>query len=217
MMKYYGYDNRLEEAYRVTMALRIGFQPAWFLYGNEKRGNVCCWYATALNSRVMYDGFEDTGDLNMLKLAYGGAFSFLTCIRSNGAAHGWYLFWPDRNGFDLRTLDTDMGLYGYLQAVSSYMVDDPVFGRCGYGCRVTGQGEMWYIKPYDGIGRRIICIPWNIKFEVTYGSIQEVEINELKKVCQIRICNASRHRNAELLYVVPEGWLTNVIIEENNS
>ena len=86
MMKYYGKEHKLDEAYRITAALRGGGQPEWFLYGNEKRGNVCCWYGTPLNSRVLFDGFEYTGDESMLKLGYGGLLSFLTCIRSNGAA-----------------------------------------------------------------------------------------------------------------------------------
>ena len=93
MMRYYGKEEKLDEAYRITAALRGGRQPEWFLYGNEKRGNVCCWYGTPLNSRVLFHGFEHTGDESMLKLGYGGLLSFLTCIRSNGAAHGWYLFW----------------------------------------------------------------------------------------------------------------------------
>lgn len=112
MMKYYGYKDRLEEAYRVTLALRGGLQPEWFLYGNEKRGNVCCWYATPLNSRVLFDGYESQGDPAYVRLGWGGLLSFLTCVRSTGAAHGWFLWWPDRFGFDWRSLDTDMGLYG---------------------------------------------------------------------------------------------------------
>ena len=61
MMRYYGKEEKLDEAYRITAALRGGRQPEWFLYGNEKRGNVCCWYGTPLNSRVLFHGFEHTG------------------------------------------------------------------------------------------------------------------------------------------------------------
>lgn len=185
MMVYYGKKEKLSEAYRITCALRGGFQPAWFLYGNEKRGNVCCWYGTPLNSRVLFDGFEYTGNQTFLKLGFGGLFSFLTCIRSNGAAHGWFLWWPDRTGFDLRSLDTDMGMYGYLKAAKSYVVDDDVFGRCGYGCTWEKTGECETIVPYDGIGIRFVSVPHAISVECEKGSMKKIVVDGEKNIMQI--------------------------------
>lgn len=187
MMRYYGKEEKLDEAYRITAALRGGRQPEWFLYGNEKRGNVCCWYGTPLNSRVLFHGFEHTGDESMLKLGYGGLLSFLTCIRSNGAAHGWYLFWPDRSGFDFRSLDTDMGMYGYLFSAKSYVVDDTVFGRCGYGCLYERkEGKEWMI-PYDGLGVRFCSIPHKIRIECESGSINKICIDETNRRITVQL------------------------------
>lgn len=186
MMRYYGKEERLEEAYRVTLALRSGNQPEWFLYGNEKRGNVCCWYGTPLNSRVLFDGFEYTKDNQMLKLGFAGLISFLTCIRSNGAAHGWYLWWPDRSGFDLRSLDTDMGMYGYLYSAKSYIVDDEIFGRCGYGCSIEEKDGIYTIIPYDGLGTRMLIVPYGIKMEFEKGWIEKVCVDEHNKTIMVK-------------------------------
>ncbi|MDO5345390.1 MAG: DUF5695 domain-containing protein [Lachnospiraceae bacterium] len=185
MMRYYGKEERLEEAYRITYTLRIGQQPEWFLYGNEKRGNVCCWYGTPLNSRVLFEGFDRTGNINMLRLGFGGLFSFLTCIRSYGAAHGWFLWWPDRTGFDFRSLDTDMGMYGYLYAAKSYLVDDPIFGRCGYGCTVKKEQNVYTILPYDGLGIRFRSVPHDLSIEVLKGNLAQIQIDEEQKVCRM--------------------------------
>lgn len=181
MMRYYGKHEKLEEAYRITCALRGGLQPEWFLYGNEKRGNVCCWYGTPLNSRVLFNGFGYTGNQQMLKLGFAGLFSFLTCIRSNGAAHGWFLWWPDRSGFDFRSLDTDMGMYGYLYAARSYVVEDEIFGRCGYGCQWERCGSREMVTPYDGLGIRFCSVPHKLRIECRKGCISNIIINEEEK------------------------------------
>lgn len=206
MMKYYGKWEKLEEAYRITYALRGGWQPEWFLYGNEKRGNVCCWYGTPLNSRVLFDGFEYTGDENMLKLGYGGLLSFLTCIRSNGAAHGWYLFWPDRSGFDFRSLDTDMGMYGYLYSAKSYVIDDKVFGRCGYGCRYEEKDGKEFIEPYDGLGIRFRSVPHLIDIECTEGCIEKICIDNRKKQMKIQMEEQKCSSKISLKIRVEEKW-----------
>lgn len=211
MMKYFGYNNKLSEAFRVTLALRTGMQPAWFLYGNEKRGNVCCWYATPLNSRVLYDGFDETGDVDMLRLAYGGLFSFLTCIRSNGAAHGWYLFWPDRNGFDLRSLDTDMGMYGYLKSARSYVIDDPVFGISGYGCEVNRKNEEWIIELYDGIGQYLKANCFGLEISVNFGKISRVILKK-DKVCEVYI-KKNTHMESEIQYKNDNNWVIKELYE----
>lgn len=205
MMKYYGWEDRLEEAYRITYALRNGWQPAWFLYGNEKRGNVCCWYGTPLNSRVLFEGFDRTGRMELLRLGSGGLFSFLTCIRSYGAAHGWFLWWPDRTGFDFRSLDTDMGMYGYLHSARSYLVEDPIFGRCGYGCTVKKEEGVEVIRPYDGLGIRFRSVPHGIELKARKGNMEQIRIAEEQKVCRIIPENGETERIV-LEVTAPAGW-----------
>lgn len=205
MMRYYEKTDRYEEMYRVTYTLRNGMQPQWFLYGNEKRGNVCCWYGTPLNSRVLYNGFEYTGDEKMLKLGFAGLFSFLTCIRSNGAAHGWYLWWPDRDGFDFRSLDTDMGMYGYLYSAKSYVIDDEIFGRCGYGCQIQSEGRTETIIPYDGLGIRFGLIPYGIEVESHLGCVEKIVLDFETKCIKIEMESLEKP-DFQLQITAKEDW-----------
>ena len=178
LMKYFDRKEKMLQTLQITKALRAGNQPVWFWYGNEKRGNVSCWYAQTLNSRCLLSGFEDTGDYEMLAWAYGGLTSFLTTVQNDGAARGWFLWWPDRMGFDSRSLDTDLGLYGYLRAAKSYVVNDEVFGLVGYGCSIEQDVKgQWRITPWDGLRKRLACIPLGINIIVEKGEISCLEID----------------------------------------
>lgn len=134
----YGPVSRLDDCLRVTRTLRWGFQPSWFWYGNEQRGSVCCWYGTAQNSEILLRGFRRAHDMRLVKLGTAGLASFLTCVRASGAARGWFTWWPDRTGFDSRSLDTDLGLYAYLRGAAAYAITEPGFGLVGYCCARDG-------------------------------------------------------------------------------
>jgi Family of unknown function (DUF5695) len=152
----YGPAGRLAGCLRVTSMLRWGFQPSWFRYGNEQRGSVCCWYGTPQNSEVLLKGFQLTGDRRLLKLAVAGLSSFLTSVRENGAARGWFTWWPDRTGFDSRSLDTDLGLYAYLRAAAAYVLTEEPFGLVGYGCSVRPvPGDGIAVTPANGVDDRV--------------------------------------------------------------
>ncbi len=175
LMTRFGHREKVRKTLRVTKALRAGGQPVWFWYGNEKRGNVSCWYAQTQNSRVLFSGFEETGDPEMLAWGYGGLTSFLTTIQDSGAVRGWFLWWPDRMGFDLRSLDTDLGLYSYLLAAKAYVVEDEAFGLVGYGCDVDRDKTGTYrVVPWDGLRKRLWIAPLGIDVRVEKGEIARV-------------------------------------------
>jgi len=187
-MKYYNSQEKMFKTLQIIKALRAGAQPFWFGYGNEKRGNVSCWYAQTLNARALLSGFEDTGDYEMLKWGHAGLISFLTTVRSSGVAHGWFTWWPDRTGFDLRSLDTDLGLYGYLKAIKSYVVQDDVFGVVGYGCSVNLDEEgNWRIIPWDGLYKRLYLAPLKIDISVEKGELEEILVNPENRQIQLKL------------------------------
>ncbi len=148
----YGPEAPLDRCIRVTRAMRWGFQPSWFRYGNEQRGSVCCWYGTPQNSEILLRAYRRTGDPRLVKLATAGLASFLTSVRAGGAARGWFTWWPDRTGFDSRSLDTDLGLFNYLRAAAAYVLTDPVFGLTGYLCaaRELPDGSI-EVEPANGV------------------------------------------------------------------
>ena len=185
LMVRYGYTDKVAEAFQITKTLRNGHQPAWLLYGNEKRGNVCCWYATPFNTRVLYDAFDATGDVDYLHLGYGGLSSFLSTLRRDGAAYGWFLCWPDRTGFDTRSLDTDMDLYGYLLIARSYVLEENGFGLVGFGCMPDEQENILEIDILDGVGRSLTIVPLDLKIEYTPGGLKHVSIDRIQMTCEI--------------------------------
>lgn len=204
MMRYYHKEGKYEEAYRVTYALRNGWQPQWFNYGNEKRGNVCCWYGTPLNTRVLYNGYEYSGNMELLKMGLAGALCFLTTIRSSGAATGWYLSWPDRSGFDSRSLDTDMGMYGYLYSAKAFVAEDEVFGLCGYGCDLSVEEGRKIIRPADGLGVRFRSVADGFDLEFNQGCYREIAIDARRRIIEVKTEPAGGGWRFEI--AAEEGW-----------
>lgn len=178
LMSYFGYEEKKKETWRITKALRAGMQPTWYKNGNEKRGNVCVWYATPLNTRVLYNGFDALGDREMLEWGYAGLTSFLTTLRLNGVAHGWFTWWPDRSYFDMRSLDTDMGMYGYFKSARAYVVKDEIFGWTGYGCLVTEENGALTARLNDGVGRVIAFPTQGVRIEALQEELTCVSVTD---------------------------------------
>lgn len=173
-LRRYGFAEEAASAARVTAALRGGGQPSWFRFGNEQRGNVCCWYGTVQNSWVLLREHERTGDVQLLQLAWAGLSSFLTTVRDSGVARGWFTWWPDRLGFDPRSLDTDMGLYSYVATAKAYVVAGPGGDLTGFGCEVHDTADGVRVVPTDGVRRRLRLAPAGLDVEAVTGEVVEV-------------------------------------------
>jgi hypothetical protein len=195
-----GTDAEIDKTLRITRAMRAGYQPSWFRYGNDERGSVCCWYGTPQNSAVLQRGFELRGNLDFLALAAGGLRSFLTTLRATGAATGWFTWWPDRTGFDPRSLDTDLGLYNYLRAAKAYVVEHPRAGLVGYGCAVEQDAEGVLIRPWDGVGKRLWLDTAGLEVTVTEGAVEWARISASGSVT-LRVLPAAADRARIALFV----------------
>ncbi len=178
LMAYFDYPDKKKEVWQITKALRAGMQPTWYKYGNEKRGNVCVWYATPLNTRVLYNGFDALNDKEMLEWGYAGLTSFLTTLRSSGVAHGWFTWWPDRSYFDMRSLDTDMGMYGYFKSARAYVVKDAIFGWTGYGCRVSEANGALTAYINDGVGHIAVFPTQGVRVEAMQEELISVSVSD---------------------------------------
>ena len=206
MLTHYGYAEKVREVLTITKALRNGHQPAWYQFGNDKRGNVCCWYGSPMNSRVLYEKYDLDGDVDALRLGYGGLSSFLSTVRRDGAAHGWFLCWPDRFGFDTRSLDTDMGLYNYVRHARGYVVEDEDFGIIGYGCLPARTEHGLEIDVLDGVGRQLFIVPLGLKLEVPCGGLRHIWLDERIHRCVVLFAKGSSARLDDVLLLSDSPW-----------
>lgn len=161
-------------------AMRGGDQPVWFAYGNDLfahpdfRGQIACWHAESLNGLALLRGFEDTGDQSMLIKGYAGVMSVLHNILPEGMGFGWFRLDPGVFACDpARTFEGGPGLWGFLRAAKAYVVDDPVFGRVGVGCRVEPDGEAVKVVPRDGVRKRVRLTADRLDVQASSGEIAE--------------------------------------------
>jgi len=173
-MKEFGYHDKALQAITVSKALRGGWQPSWYGYGKEQRGSVCCWYGTPHNSYTLLRGYETTRDDELLSLGFGGLLGFLTCLRDGGLATGWYTWWPDRQGFDPRSMDTDLGMYALMKIFKSYVSEHPQFGLYGWCCDTEMKDGILTVIPHDGLQKRLYLAPWSIDIELEKAELKKV-------------------------------------------
>ncbi|MDO5294342.1 MAG: DUF5695 domain-containing protein [bacterium] len=68
------------------------------------------------------------------------------------------------NGWRQMSGESDLGLFGALQILSSDVTEDPVFGLFGYGCKVEETDGKYSVIPLDGLYTRLNLI--NTKFYI---------------------------------------------------
>ncbi len=178
---------RPAEVLRALKALRGGDQPVWFGYGNDLfahpdfRGQIACWHSESLNGLALLQGFEDTGDPSMLAKGYAGVRSVLHNILPDGMGFGWFRLDPGVFACNpARTFEGGPGLWGFLQAARAYVVDDPVFGRLGLGCRIEEEGALIRVFPRDGVRKRVVLVPDRIRVDAATGQIVNLSFDRAR-------------------------------------
>jgi Family of unknown function (DUF5695) len=173
--------KRNAEVRQVLQAMRGGDQPIWFLYGNDLfahpdlRGQISCWHSEALNGMALMQAFEDTGDVSLLLKGYSGMMSVLHNVLPDGMGFGWFKLDPGVFACEPpRTFEGGSGLWAFVQAAKSYVVNDPIFGWIGYGCRVENETNELRVFPKDGVRKRVLIVP-----DKLHVSLRRCEIKSL--------------------------------------
>jgi hypothetical protein len=206
--KYFGNKEKQIKTLKVIQALRGGNQPFWFRYGNDKRGDMACWYSESLNGWPLLDGFEETGDTDMFTKGYAGVMSVTANLRDDGMGYGWFISLP--GVLDWRpphTLDNGIGQYGFFKAAQAYVLQDPAFGLIGAGCRISSEGDKIVVDLKDGLKKRILFTNNKLKVEVSKGELDQIALESSTNNLQLKISDSTELVNEAsfIIYGLPIG------------
>jgi Family of unknown function (DUF5695) len=188
--RFFGDKSKNEKTIQVLKALRGGNQPVWFRYGNDKRRDVCCWYNASLNGMALLQAYEDHGDPDALLKGYAGVMSVMANVLPDGMGFNFFICTPgiyDHN--PSRTFESGSGLWGFLKAAKSYVVNDPVFGETGFGCNVEATEQVLTVHPKDGLRKRIRFVESGIDIAVGQGQVTRASLSRDKSVLRLEIAD----------------------------
>jgi hypothetical protein len=126
-------------------------------------------------------------------------------VRSDGAAAAG--FCPDaasRNfGMVPITGDIGLGLYAYLKTVSSYVLPSRGTGFTTFACTLESEpgpdGDIFVVKPWDGVGRRVVVRQAGLELHSYVGKILSFRFNSRKRWAEIEVANtADKARDAQI-------------------
>ncbi len=231
--RYQDDDDHLERTIRCAFAAR-SLAASWWWYGSDKRhgdfgettsrralvdrGEACLAHTTIPNSLIFFD-LMDRDYLALpdayVRMAFGGMLGPWALIRPDGAASMCYC--PDlssRNaGYNLFTGASGLGYYHYLRGAASYVLPNREPDGYSFGCHHRVEQNMHVVRPWDGIGRRIIMRQIGAEFELSTGCFKELRLDVLLRWFEAEVHNPSDRRVSTILCA--KGlWGTTLQIED---
>lgn len=195
--RYQDDDDHLERTIRCAFATR-SLAPSWWWYGSDKRhgdlgesnsqkavldrGELCLGHTTIPNSMIFF-GLMDRDYLALpdayVRLAFGGMLGPWALIRSDGASSMCYC--PDLSskqaGYNRFTGPGGHGYAHYLIGAASYVLPSRTQDGYSFGCHAQIEGDMHIVRPWDGVGRRIVMRQIGVEFEMAFGVIRELRLD----------------------------------------
>lgn len=194
------HQGRLEGLVRLVTAMKAP-TPSWWWYGSDKRflkdeeiphpamldkGEMCLGSTTMMNSLLILRAAEERPNAVsdwMVRMAHGGLLGVWALVRPDGAAAMAYC--PDissrQYGMSWFTGDIGVSLWTYLRTSASHVYPLGPGGVAAFGCtceaREDGDREYIRIRPWEGVGRKIVIHEWNVSVECEYGRIEEFEFD----------------------------------------
>lgn len=211
-----GVNPRLfERTLRYICAAR-SLSPCWWWYASDKRfgedydgtphpampdrGELTLGPSTVANSRRLLTELEKDGpqmDEARLRMAFGGMLAPWALVRPDGAAGMGYC--PDpasrMHGVAWTSGDVGLSLFHYLRGVASYVLPSRTQGVVTFGCgfEVEGEGatETFIVKPWDGVGRRIVVRHVGLDVRCEGARIDEMRVGATKRLATFVLRNSS--------------------------
>jgi len=164
------------------------------------KGELCLGPTTVANSLMFfktldrdYSGMQES----TMRLAFGGMLGPWALIRADGAAS--MAFCPDaaskQFGMSGVTGDIGISLFHYLRGVGAYVLPSRSAGVTTFGCHFeteTESGkESFVVRPWDGVGRRVVVRQFGIEVVAEVGQILEVTVDSRKRQASVTMKNNS--------------------------
>ncbi len=209
-------DEEAEDHFlRIAYAAR-SLSPSWWWYGSDKRwatephpngdpsiidkGELALGGTGVAHSLLFFEQLDrDYTSLSEVpaRHAFGGLLSIWTLIREDGAAAAW--FCPDpaskQSGMSWLTGDLGISLFQYLRGVASWVLPSPSSGVITFGCHFESENEdgvdIYRVRPWDGVGRRVVIRHLGLEAEVRNARIEELKVDARKRHAVISLQNTS--------------------------
>jgi hypothetical protein len=212
-------DVQQERAMRCAYAAR-SLAPSWWWYGSDTRqwddaevpplpmmndrGELCQGYSTVENSLMFFETLDrDYGQIPeaYMRLAFGGLLGVWGLIRPDGSASMAYC--PDlaskQYGFSPITGDIGLALFHYLRGAGAYVLPSRTYGVFTFGCHFEIVDDAYIVRPWDGIGRKIIMRQVGAEFGLSFGKLREIRLDVRKRWTRVEIENpADKELRTEL-------------------
>lgn len=211
--KFLDNDEHMERTIRCAFAVR-SLAPSWWWYGSDKRhfdggesnplkalidrGEACLAHTTIPNSLIFF-GVMDRDYLALpeayLRMACGGMLGPWALIREDGAASMCYC--PDlaskQAGYNPFTGSSGLGYFHYLRGVSACVFPNRELGLFSFGCQYLLDEDTHVVRPWDGVGRRVILRQIGVTAEARFGQIKEMRLSVNLRSCRIILANPCDH------------------------
>jgi hypothetical protein len=207
----------VERYLRYAFAAR-SLSPCWWWYGSDKRwletshphpgmadkGEMCLGPSTVANSLMFLatlDRDSSRVDQTRLRMAFGGLLGIWALVQEDGSASTG--FCPDaaskQFGMNWTTGEVGIGLFHYLRGVSSYVLASRSEGLQTFGCHFEameeGAQEHFRLRPWDGVGARIVVRHLGLEISCTNARIREVAFDAGKRNATLSLKNTSDKRS----------------------
>jgi hypothetical protein len=96
-------------------------------------------------------------------------------------------------GISALTGDVGLSLFAYLRNVASYVLPTRTAGVITFGCHFEMDAqdgrEIFTIRPWDGVGKRIVVRQIGFDVRASFGVIRELRFDTRKRWAKIRVQN----------------------------
>src|SRR5205085_10560959 len=118
-----------------------------------------------------------------MRLPFGVMLGPWALARAEGAASMAYC--PEtaskHHGYVPLTGDVGFALFHYLRGAGAYVLPSRSYGVFTFGCHFEVEGNAYIVRPWDGVGRRIVLRQVGAEFDVTFGRMYEIRLDVRKR------------------------------------